>query len=53
MIIDDIKKYYYSTVCKISKGGNKCDDCINKKTCWVTSKTYNKIKNIEVIIYGY
>ena len=44
MIIDDIKKYYCSVVCKVPEGENKCDDCINKKTCWVTSKTYNEIK---------
>ena len=45
MIIDDIKKYYYSVVCKVPESGNKCDDCINKKKCFVTSKIYNKIKS--------
>ena len=44
MIINDIKKYYYSVVCKVPESGNKCDDCINKKKCFVTSKIYNKIK---------
>ena len=38
MIIDDIKKYYYSVLCKVpEKSGNKCDDCINKKKCFVTN----------------
>ena len=37
MIIDDIKKYYYSVVCKVPESGNKCDDCINKEKCFVTN----------------
>ena len=44
MIIDDIKKCYYSIECKVPEGGNKCDDCINKEMCLLIIKTYNKIK---------
>ena len=45
MIIDDIKKYYCSVVCKVPEGENKCDDCINKEMCLLIIKTYNKIKS--------
>ena len=39
------KKCYYSIECKVPEGGNKCDDCINKKMCLLIIKTYNKIKS--------
>ena len=45
MIVDDIKKCYYSIECKVPEGGNKCDDCINKEMCLMIIKTYNKIKS--------
>ena len=45
MIIDDIKKCYNSIECKMLKGTGKCSNCINKKICLLTIKTYNKIKS--------
>ena len=45
MIVDDIRKCYYSIECKVPEDGNKCDDCINKKMCLLIIKTYNKIKS--------
>lgn len=45
MIIDDIKKCYYSVECRIPNGGNKCRDCTNKKICFLIVKIYNKIKS--------
>ena len=45
MIIDDIRKCYYSIECKVPKGGEKCGDYINKEMCLLIIKTYNKIKS--------
>ena len=44
MIIDDIKKYYFYTKCKVLEP-EKCGDCINKEMCLLIIKTYNKIKS--------
>ena len=46
MLIDDLRKVYYSLECDVPKGGNKCDDCKNKAVCLLTIKTYNEIKKI-------